>query len=121
MTELASKDVHTFEPGDTFRIRFSASDDNGVAHAEIKFRNTSNRPVTSIRREMDLGGESEVTFSFDFEVDERLAPGHYVCEYIALTDKLGNTSLFTTPGIEFRIEGNEKVHEGPALLNWSFG
>lgn len=57
--------------------------------------------------------------AFTFDVEE-LAPGHYVCDYVALTDALGNTSLYSAPGIEFRVEGDGKDYEGPALLHWSF-
>jgi hypothetical protein len=120
MTEISTKGVPTFQTGDSFRLQFTATDENGIARAEIKFRNTSKRRVAAIRQEIDLAGEPEVTASFSFNVNEELAPGHYVCEYIAFTDNLGNTSLFSTPGIEFRIEGDEKDHEGPALLDLSF-
>lgn len=120
MAEISTENVPTFEAGDSFRLKFTATDENGVAHAEIKFRNESKKLVASIRREVDLGGESEVTAEFNFDVNEELAPGHYVCEYIAFTDVLGNKSLFSKPGIEFYVEGDEKDHEGPALLDLSF-
>ena len=120
MAEAKVEHVPTFEAGDTIRLRFTASDDNGVARAEIKFRNKGKRLVAGVRREIELGGEPEVTAEFSLDVSRELPPGDYVCEYIAFTDTLVNTSLFSTPGVEFRIEGDEKDHEGPALLDLSF-
>src|SRR5215211_987047 len=120
MTEIATENVPTFQPGDVIRLQFTATDDNGVVHAEIRFRNKSRRLVASVRREIDLEGGPEVTGEFVFDVGEELVPGEYVCEYVAITDKLGNKSLFSTPGIEFRVEGDTKEHEGPSLLDLSF-
>ncbi len=120
MTEITAEGVPIFEAGDIIRLKFTATDDIGVAHAEIRFRNKSKRLVASIHREIDLGGEPEVTAEFVFDVSAELIPGDYVCEYVALTDNQGNKSLFATPGIEFRVEGDERDHEGPALLDLSF-
>lgn len=120
MAEMTTEETPTFEAGSVIRLRFTATDENGVAHAEIKFRNKSKRLVASIRREVELNGEPEVTADFSFDVDAELAPGHYVCEFVAFTDGLGNKSLISTPGIEFRVEGDEKDHEGPTLQNLSF-
>lgn len=49
-----------------------------------------------------------------------MPPGDYVCEYVALTDNRGNTSLIAAPGIEFHVEGSTEEREGPALVDWSF-
>lgn len=120
MAEMATEQIPTFEAGSIIRLRFTATDDNGVARAEIKFRNKSKKLVASIRREVDLNKDPEVTAEFSFDVDSELAPGHYVCEYIAFTDGLGNTSLISAPGIEFRVEGDERDHEGPTLRELTF-
>lgn len=120
MTETSTKNVPTFEAGDIVRIQFTATDDNGVAHAEIKFRNKGKRRLAGIKREIELSGEPEVTAEFTFDVGEELIPGHYVCEYIVLTDKLGNRSIDTAPDVEFHVAGDERDHEGPRLRDLSF-
>lgn len=120
MTETIAKDTPTFKAEETVRLQFTATDDNGVARAEIKFRNEGKRRLASVRREIELSGEPEVTAEFEFRVGEELIPGHYVCEYIVLTNKLGNRSIVATPGIEFYVAGDERDHEGPELQSLSF-
>jgi hypothetical protein len=57
MSETATRDVPVFGAGDTIRIEVGPSDDNGVARAEIRFRNKNRRSVTRVKREIELGGE----------------------------------------------------------------
>lgn len=120
MTEVERKNVPTFEYGDVVRIALKVADDSGVQFVEARFRNESRKAVYSIHRSVELDGETEATVILEFAADDGLPPGDYVCEYISLTDKLGNKSLIAAPGIEFHVEGEAKDYEGPALLDWSF-
>lgn len=118
--EHTKNGVPVFEYGDVFRIELSVSDESGVARVETRFRNETPESTKSVYRSVDLDGQTDALAVIEFSVDESLPPGNYVCEYIALTDKLGNQSMFAAPGIEFRVEGSTEDRQGPALLNWSF-
>jgi hypothetical protein len=120
MADNGTNDVPVFKDGDVFRLVLHVTDPDGVSKVEARFRNDSDRQVASIYRSVDLGGETDAVAEIEFGSGEDLAPGHYVCEYVALTDRLGNESLVATPGIEFRIEGDAEENRGPALLDWSF-
>lgn len=120
MAETETKSVPTFEHGDAFRIVLNVSDSSGVSRVEIRFRNESEESVRSVYRSVELNGEPDAEAVVEVRVDKDLPPGYYVCEYVALTDRKGNQSLFATPGIEFRVEGSNEDLQGPALLNWSF-
>jgi hypothetical protein len=120
MTEVKTGDVPTFEMGDTIRIELQVSDGSGVSKVETRFRNESEASVKSLYRSVDLGSETDTRVIIEIQVDEDLPSGDYVCEYVALTDGLGNKSLISAPGIEFHVEGNTEDRQGPALLNWSF-
>ncbi len=120
MAETKSKDVPTFERGDVIRIELKVADDSGVELVEARFRNESREAVRSIHRSVELDGETETTAILELRAGDELPPGDYVCEYISLTDKLGNKSLIAAPGIEFHVEGDAKDYEGPSLLDWSF-
>ncbi len=120
MTEAKTHDVPVFESGQTFRINLSVEDDSGVTLLEARFRNEDEGSVGSVYRKVELGGGTHEMAVIEFQVDRDLSPGHYVCEYVALTDGQGHKSLFSTPGIEFRIEGDIEEHRGPALRDWSF-
>ncbi len=117
---MKTNNVPTFERGDAFRIVLEVSDSDGLSRVEIRFRNESEESIKSVYRSVELDGEPGGQAQIEVRVDEDLPPGYYVCEYVALTDKKGNRSLFATPGIEFRVEGSTEEHQGPALLNWSF-
>jgi hypothetical protein len=67
---------------------------------------------------VELGGDTIEKASIEFRIDE-MVPGHYVCEYVALTDAEGNKSLHAVPGIEFRVEGGAEGRKGPALRDWA--
>jgi hypothetical protein len=97
----------------------NVADGDGVSKVEIRFRNEGDKQPASVYRSVNLDGETDTVAVIELRVDE-LLPGHYICDYVALTDGRGNQSLFETPGIEFRIEGDLQEDEGPALLNWSF-
>jgi hypothetical protein len=120
MADTKTNSVPTFEYGDTVRIELRVSDSSGVSRVEIRFRNESEALVGSIHRSVELEGETDATVVIELPVGEDLPPGDYVCEYVALTDQKGNTSLITAPGIMFRVEGSIEDRQGPALLNWSF-
>jgi hypothetical protein len=120
MAETKTNNVPTFERGDTVRIELRVSDSSGISRIEIRFRNEGEESVKSIYRSVELGGETDVTAVIELPIGEDVPPGDYVCEYVALTDRNGNTSLITAPGIEFHVEGNTEDRQGPALLNWSF-
>lgn len=113
-------DVPVFEYGDNIRIELRVSDSSGVSKVETRFRNESEESVESIYRSTQLQGETEALAVIELQIDGQIPPGSYVCEYIALTDKLGNKSLISAPGIEFRVEGDVEDHQGPELLEWSF-
>lgn len=120
MADTKTNDVPTFQYGDSFRILLEVSDTDGVSRAEMRFRSESKESAKSIYRSVDLDGEEDAEAVIEVEVGDDLPPGYYVCEYIALTDKKGNQSLYATPGIGFRVEGNPEESQGPVLLNWSF-
>ncbi|MBA2440918.1 MAG: hypothetical protein H0V53_00720 [Rubrobacter sp.] len=120
MAKTKTNSVPTFEHGDAFRIVLEVSDSSVVSRVETRFRNESEESVRSIYRSVDLDGEPSAEVAIEVQVDEDLPAGHYVCEYVALTDTKGNQSVFATPGIEFRVEGGNEDQQGPALLNWSF-
>lgn len=119
MADTKTNNVPTFQRGDAFSIVLRVGDDSGVSRVEARFRNESAESVKSIYRSVELHGEAEATVELAFQVDENLPPGNYVCEYVALTDRKGNQSLFAAPGIEFRVEGDTEDRQGPALLDWS--
>lgn len=120
MADTKTHNVPTFRRGDAFSIVLRISDSSGLSRVEARFRNESAESAKSIYRSVELHGEADTTAEIEFEVDENLPPGDYVCEYVALTDREGNQSLFAAPGIEFRVEGDTKDRQGPALLDWSF-
>ncbi len=115
-----TNDVPVFENGDVIRLEMRVTDDYGVSKAEARFRNESQGKHTSIYRSVELEGETDAIAVIELRVDEDLPPGHYVCEYVAFTDVRGNQSLVAVPGIEFKVEGDLREHQGPALLDWSF-
>jgi hypothetical protein len=119
MSDTKINNAPTFERGDRFSIVLRVSDSSGVTRVDIRFRNDSDESVKSIHRSVTLEGETEATAEIEFQVDEDLPPGDYVCEYVALTDQKGNQSLIAAPGIEFRVEGDMEEHRGPVLLDWS--
>lgn len=120
MSDTKTNNVPTFERGDTFGIVLEVSDSSGVARVDIRFRNEGEESVKSIHRSVNLDGEPDTQVMIELQVDEDWPPGDYVCEYVALTDRKGNRSLYATPGIEFHVEGSTEDRQGPALLNWSF-
>jgi len=119
VTDTKTNNVPTFEHGDTVRIELRVSDSSGISRIEIRFRNEGEESVKSIYRSVELRGETDATALIELPVGEDVPPGEYVCEYVALTDQKGNTSLITAPGIEFRVEGTTEDRQGPALLDWS--
>jgi hypothetical protein len=121
MAETETKSVPTFEHGDAFSIILELSDTSGVSRVDTRFTNESEESVKSIRRSVELGGEPDARAVIQLRVDEDWPPGHYVCEYVAITDQKGNRSLIAAPGIEFRVEGGTEDYQGPALRRWSFG
>ncbi len=120
MADTKTNNAPTFEIGDTFGIVLEVSDSSGVARVDIRFRNESEESVKSIHRSVDLDGKPDAEVMIELQVDEDWPPGDYVCEYVALTDRKGNKSLYASPGIEFHVEGSAEDRRGPALLNWSF-
>ncbi|PLS87312.1 MAG: hypothetical protein CYG60_02580 [Actinobacteria bacterium] len=118
--EHTKHDVPVFEDGDTIRLELRVGDDSGVARVETRFTNEGPESIKSVYRSVDLHGEKDTVAVIEFRVGEDLSPGNYSCEYIALTDNLGNRSVIAAPGIEFRVEGNLEDRQGPALLDWSF-
>jgi hypothetical protein len=120
MTEIQTHDVPTYRPGDTIRLELELTDSNGVLEVGARFRVASSESVRSIYRSVKLDGETNAVAVIELELDENSPPGEYVCEYIALTDRLGNTSLIVSPGIEFRVEGVAGDRQGPELAGWRF-
>ena len=118
--EHTENGVPIFDNGDSFRLELEVSDASGVSRVEARFRNEQPTAANSIYRAVDLDGETDTVAVLEFQVDEDVPPGYYVCEYIALTDKLGNQSMFATPGIEFRVDGDAADRRGPELRKWSF-
>ena len=118
MAETKTRDVPVFKGDQVARLKLFVEDESGVTLLEARFRN-EDESSGGIYRRVRLGGGTSETVTLEFRVGE-LAPGHYVCEYVALTDAQGNKSLHSVPGIEFRVEGDIESHKGPALLDWSF-
>ncbi len=118
--EHTENGVPVFDHGDAFRIELEVSDESGVSRVEARFRNEEPESAKSVYRAVDLDGATDAVAVLEFYVDESLPPGNYACEYIALTDKLGNQSMFAAPGIEFRVEGSAADRQGPELRKWSF-
>lgn len=117
MAETKTRNVPVFKSGQIVHLTLSVEDESGVTLLEARFRNEDE--IGSIYREVKLGGGTNEEAAIEFRVDE-MAPGHYVCEYVALTDAEGNKSLHAAPGIEFRVEGDAESRRGPALRDWSF-
>ncbi len=120
MAEGNTNDVPVFKGGDVIRLEMRVADSEGVSKAEARFRNESEGLLTGIYRSVELAGELDAVAVIELRVGEDLPPGRYVCEYVALTDGLGNQSVITNPGIEFEVEGDLEEHRGPKLLEWSF-
>lgn len=118
MAETKTSNFPLFKSGQIFHLNLFVEDKSGVTLLEARFRNEDDSSG-SIYRKVELGGGTTETADIEFRVDE-MAPGHYVCEYVALTDAEGNKSLHAVPGIEFRVEGDAESHRGPALRDWSF-
>ena len=118
MAETETRDIPVFKGGQIVHLNMSVEDESGVTLLEARFRN-EDESSGGIYEKVELGGGTTETAVIEFRVDE-MAPGHYVCEYVALTDTQGNKSLHAVPGIEFRIEGDIEEHRGPALRDWSF-
>lgn len=119
MANGRADDVPVFDNDDIVRLEMNVADGDGVSKVEIRFRNEGDKQHAGVYRSVNLDGEADTVAVIELRVDE-LPPGHYVCDYVALTDGRGNQSLLETPGIEFRVEGDLQEDEGPALLNWSF-
>jgi hypothetical protein len=119
VTDTKTNNVPTFEYGDTIHIELRVSDSSGISRIEIRFRNEGEGSVKSIHRSVVLEGETDATALIELPVGEDVPPGDYVCEYVALTDRKGNTSLVAAPDMGFRIEGTTEDQQGPALLDWS--
>jgi hypothetical protein len=106
MTKTKTNDVPTYKPGDTIRITLEVADENGAR---------------SFYKSVKLDGDDvEAVAALEIEVDAAFPSGDYSCEYLALTDGLGNQTLIVSPGIEFHVEGTKENNEGPALRKWSF-
>ena len=112
--------VPVFKDGDVIRLELHVTDSDGVTKAETRFRNDSEDQLTGIYRSVDLEGEPDAVAVIELRVDDDVPPGHYVCEYVALTDVRGNQSMLANPGIEFEVEGDLEKRKGPRLLEWSF-
>jgi hypothetical protein len=119
MADTKTNNVPTFEYGDTIRIELRVTDSSGISRIEIRFRNEGEELVKSIHRSVELEGETDATALIELPVGEDVPPGDYVCEYVALTDQKGNTSLVAAPDMGFRVEGTTEDRQGPALLDWS--
>jgi hypothetical protein len=117
-TETTTRDVPVFKNGQIVHLNLLVEDESGVVLLEARFRNEDNSSADFYQR-VELSGGTTETAVIEFRVDE-MAPGHYVCEYVALTDAEGNKSLHAVPGIEFHVEGDAESHKGPALRDWSF-
>ena len=120
MAETKTHDVPTYNPGDIIRLELEVRDDNGVSEVGARFRSTSGESPLSIHRSVKLEGETQALAVIELAVEDNLPSGEYECEYIALTDQLGNTSLIVSPGIEFRVEGVVGDRQGPELAGWRF-
>ncbi len=118
MTETRTRDIPVFKGDQIVHLNISVEDESGVTLLEARFRN-EDESSGGIYKKVELGGEATETAVIEFRVSE-MAPGHYVCEYVALTDAQGNKSLHAVPGIEFHVEGDIQEHRGPALRDWSF-
>jgi hypothetical protein len=119
VAETKTNNIPTFEYGDTVRIELRVSDSSGITRIEIRFRNEGGESVKSIYRSVELEGETDATAVIQLPIGEDMPPGDYVCEYVALTDQKGNTSLIAAPDMGFRVEGTTEDRQGPALLDWS--
>lgn len=120
MIETKTHDVPIYKPGDTVRIELEVTDSSGVSEVGARFRVAGGKSAKSIYRSVKLEGETDALAVIELEVDDSLPSGKYACEYIALTDLLGNTALVVSPGIEFRVEGVAGDQRGPELAGWRF-
>jgi hypothetical protein len=118
MAETKTRDIPVFKNGQVVHLKLDVEDESGVSLLEARFRNEDDSSG-GIYRRVELDGGTNERADIEFRIDE-MAPGHYVCEYVALTDAEGNKSLHAVPGIEFRVEGDRESHRGPALRDWSF-
>ncbi|MDQ3506887.1 MAG: hypothetical protein M3494_02545 [Actinomycetota bacterium] len=121
MTKTKTNDIPTYKPGDTIRITLEVADENGVADVGARFRLNKAGTARSFYKSVKLDGDDvEAVAALEIEVDAAFPSGDYSCEYLALTDGLGNQTLIVSPGIEFHVEGTKENNEGPALRKWSF-
>lgn len=120
MTETKTNDVPTYKLGDTIRIALEVTDENGVIDVGARFRLNKAGTARSFYRSVKLNGDVEAIAALEIDVDAAFPSGDYTCEYLALTDGLGNQTLIVSPGIEFHVEGAKESNEGPALRKWSF-
>jgi hypothetical protein len=118
MTETKTRDVPVFKGDQVVHLNLYVEDESGVTLLEARFRN-EDESSGSIYKRVELNGGTTETAVIEFRIDE-MTPGHYVCEYVALTDAQGNKSLHAVPGIEFHVEGDAESRKGPALRDWSF-
>lgn len=118
MAETKTRDVPVFKGDQVVHLKLFVEDESGVTLLEARFRN-DDESSGGIYQKVELGGGTSETAILEFRIGE-LVPGHYVCEYVAITDAQGNKSLHAMPGIEFRVEGDVESHKGPALRDWSF-
>ncbi len=118
MTQTTATDIPVFKSDEVARLNLFVEDEQGVTLLEARFRNEDDS-AGSVYQRVELGGSPTETAVIEFRINE-MVPGHYVCEYVALTDGDGNKSLHAAPGIEFHVEGDAESHKGPALRDWSF-
>jgi hypothetical protein len=115
-----TKQIPTYGLGDTIRIELDVSDPSGVTDVWLRFS-----IATDVTRKIDLRanaqGVTDTTVVLEQEVTERLAPGEYKCQFLSLTDRLGNQTLISSPAMHFRVEGVPGDHEGPELKDWRYG
>lgn len=114
--------MQSYTLGETIRIELSLRDKTGIGDIAAVFNRspTFTRPsACSIVMNANGGNRVEARVELKTQITNQTAPGEYVCEYIQVTDTLGNQVSYH-PDIRFRIENIPGDHEGPELLDWEF-
>lgn len=112
-----TQQLATYGLGDKIRIELEVSDESGVGAAAAQFVNEQ-ESGKQIMLAGDGGGETSTVVVLETEVVEGMAPGHYQCFYVSLTDNLGNKRITRPDEMKFIIEDIPGDHQGPRLHGW---
>ena len=118
-------EVVTYTHGETARFSVLLRDETGVGVVQSEFVRLLNPddagsrdPSNVIYLRGDGGGETQAEVELSGTIEDRLAPGEYLCQYITAYDSIGNyTQEVPNPAPRFRlVEHDPKDHEGPEIM-----